>query len=293
MQEFRRYSFVEGPTPRAKLRRMLASVGLSAKAIADSEVDGLFIVKLAADDPRTELLVEALDRTEFQFPWHYEIEVHYDNDDLQASAFAHIHVDRAPRGDTGPDYGTEYDYSAGCPACGTGARQVSPLRINASALSKSARITQTYRDEVVIDERLAAQITEVIGKTALLRQVEDRRHSPLPWFQLLPTESMPPADPATGHRVVRDQCPECKRDGFGYAEHCRRPEYTYRLDQADPSTLPDLVFTWEHAGTSRLKPEGKYLAHLASPSILVSRRVKDVFLQNKIKAASFVPARFI
>lgn len=293
MREFRRYHFTEGPTPRAKLRRMLAGVGFSAKAIADSEIDGMFVVKLATNDPKTEFLVEALDRLEFTYAWHYDIEVHYNNDDLQASLYAHIAVNRAPRGDTGPEYGTEFDYSAGCPACGTGARQVSPLRINASALSKTARIISTYADEFLVDEQLAAKIAEVIGATALLRQVEDRRHSPLPWFQMLPTEYMPPADPSTGHRVVREQCPVCKRDGFGYAEHCRRPEYTYRLDQVDPSTLPDLVFTWEHAGTSRLRPEGKYLANLASPNILVSRRVMNVFLENKVKAVSFVPVRFI
>ncbi|MCC6660710.1 MAG: hypothetical protein IT437_07465 [Phycisphaerales bacterium] len=239
-------------------------------------------------------LFVALDELDLDPPWDYRTEVHYDRSDLESCEYVHLHVNRAARGDTGPSFGTDYDLSTGCPECGTGARQSSPLRISRGSLPKKARAMRTHHGEVLIDHELATDMMIELRSERGLRQVEDRRLlTPLPWWQVLPEVSMPPAEASTGFTVDPDRCPKCRRAGFGPARDWRPLEFTYRLGAAERRALPDFVSTWEHFGESRIRYRPGYVLGFALPDILVSNRVMRLCWKAKIKGLQFVPVRFI
>lgn len=278
---------------RAVLLRLLAEINITTEN-SDLHVFGSYFgVRLPVDDPRHRLLINALDTLSLDPPWSCRVEIEYEKQDLEPAEYVSIHVNRAAKGDTGPAYDTDYDLSTGCPECGTGATQTSALRISRSVLPKKARAMRTHHGEVLIDHELATDLMIEVGGERGLRRVEDRRMlSELPWWQLLPDASMPPADPATGY-TVEDQCPCCKRDGFRGPADQRPLEFTYRMSPESRRALPDFVYTWEHFGTSRIKYKPGHVIGFGSAVILVSNRVMRLFWQKKVKGLEFVPVRFI
>lgn len=293
MREYKFITFTSDPPPRAKIRRMLADLGITERNCELEDLDGVYFVRMPTTDPRLDGLIAALNKLPFDPPWSLRIEVEYDRSDLESCEFVALDVNRAPKGDTGLAYGTEYDLSTGCPECGTGARQISALRINASALPKKARIMRTYNSDILIDHELANDLMIELRSDRGLRQVEDRRsHKPLPWWQILPDTYMPPVDPSTGLRT-EDQCPRCHRNGFYGREDQRPIEYTYRMSKRDRSTLPDFVYTWEHGGFSSLKPRPGYVASLAQADVLISNRVMRILWARNIRGLELTPVRFV
>lgn len=293
MKEYKFISFTADPPPRAVLKRMLVDLGINERNSDLEILDTHFYVRMLISDPRLEKLIAALKRLPFDPPWDYRVEVEYERSDLEPAEFAELQIHRAPRGDTGPMYDTEYDLSTACPECGTGARQVSPLRISASALPKKARVCCTHYNEILVDQELATDLMVDLGGERGLRQAEERRiRTALPWWQVLPDTYMPRADPATGHRVD-EQCPRCKRDGFVGAADQRPLEFTYRLSSRERRALPNFVYTWEHFGTSRIKWKPGYVIRFASPAILVSNRVMRLFWEKRVRGVKFVPVRFL
>lgn len=293
MKEYKFISFTANPPPRASLWKMLTELNITKKSDIE-EIDGAFYVRMLTNDPRLEKLVAELDKLPLDPPWHYRVEVEYERSDLESCEFVSLHIDRAAKGDTGPMYDTEYDLSTACPECGTGARQVSPLRISASALPKKARAMRTHHGEILIGHDLATDLMVALGSERGLRRAEERRiRTDLPWWQVLPETYMPPAELATGHRVVNEQCPRCKRDGFGFGEEQRPLEFTYRMSENDRRALPDFVYTWEHFGTSRIKWKPGYTIGLAHAAILVSNRVMRALWAAKLREGKFTPVRFI
>lgn len=294
MQEYRFITFSSDPPSRTTIRRMLESLDITERNCYLKDLDGVYFVRMPAADGRLDGLIAALNELPFDPPWSQRIEVEYDRSDLEACEFVALHINRAPKGDTGLAHGTEYDLSTGCVRCGTGARQISALRISASALPKKARVMRSYQSDVLIDDNLAHDLMIAVRNNRGLRQVEDRRsHKPLPWWQILPDSYMPPADSSTGLTIDTGQCSLCKRDGFFGRADERPIEYVYRMSPRDRAKLPDYVYTWEHGGFSRLEPPPGYAAGLARADILVSNRVMRVFWENAVKGVEFTPVRFL
>jgi hypothetical protein len=292
MKEYRLIGVASTPHNKT-LRKIFEDVDIRSTNSNLEAIGSSFFVRLSVNDPRLPMLIASLDKLQLDPSYDFRREIEYDREDLEAAEFLVLSVDRAPKGLTGPLQDTEYDLSTGCPECGTGSRQVSPLRISAKALPAKGHLAQTYSHEVLVSEHLATELRIELRGDRALRQVEDRRsREKLPWWQILPDTYMPPLAPETRGLSGSGLCPKCKRDGFGYG--LPDPfEPAYRMSRAERSKQPDFVFTWEHFGVSQLKWEPGRSIGLAYPGTLVSNRAMRVFLKNEVRGVKFIPVRFV
>jgi hypothetical protein len=176
-----------------------------------------------------------------------------------------------PRGLGGPTYGTTYDLSKGCPRCGTGSTQLSPLFLRPTDAPQRSNVWQTLDSEVLLAPDLKSALDGVTG-VELRQALSSVNSQPLPWFQVIPLHELPPMAPTTigiyqpdpSHLVA--PCPQCHRDAY-----FTRMTYTirYELDLAD---VPDVSHTYEQFGRSVLvEPFAK--SHFARPLAIIRRHV--------------------
>jgi hypothetical protein len=155
-----------------------------------------------------------------------------------------------PQGLGGPTYGTTYDLSRGCPRCGTGSPQISPLFVRPSHAPRRSNVWSTLDGEILLDAEISGALDGATG--AELRQaLSGVDATPLPWFQLLPIHELPRMASTTVGIYQSDRsrtaaCPHCHRDGY-----FTRREYTIRYE-LNLSSVPDVSSTYEHFGRSVL-----------------------------------------
>ena len=273
--------------------------------LPDDENDilaGFFSHTFDATDPRLNPLRELLRQQNIE--WSEREERIYSDAELRSYPLLTMGIDRRPIVGGGPEYGTEYDLSAGCPSCGTGAPQVSPLMMLLEGLPrKGLACTTALGEKLVADSLRAALVAE--GITGLeLRQCQFyRNQEPLPWWQMISSFVMPKMGPKTRgiflslkDHVVRPDfiipaeppCSNCHRDGrFGKPN--MSVEIVYASTDVDVTSIPDVVVTWECFGKSiKNPPSGKYPRY-AMPILLMKPRVMQVFRGLKVKNASFAP----
>jgi hypothetical protein len=191
-----------------------------------------------------------------------------------------------PRGLGGPSYGTMYDVSKGCPQCGTGSPQVSPLFVRPGDAPARSNVWQTLDGELL----LAPDLTSVLdGATGVrLRQaISNVDSSPLPWFQVIPPHELPPMAPTTVGVYQSDRsrtapCPRCRRDGF-----FTRAAYTIRYE-LDLASVPDVSHTYEYFGRSVLR-EPFAQSHLAQPLPIVRGSVYERLIRAGAKEIAARP----
>lgn len=195
-----------------------------------------------------------------------------------------------------PDYGTEFDLRPACPACYTGARQTSPLRIPRSLLPRHGTLAATCDLAVLVAKPLRDAIVEA-GTTGLeLREaVSHRTGEGLGWYQLLPQSCMPPFDPRTRGIVLGEgceaPCARCGRDGH-YNSSQEPTEFAYARRAVTAATLKEVMHTWECAGKS-IKRQDLRQCRFAQPWILVRPNVYDLFKRLKVRHARFSPVRIL
>ena len=173
--------------------------------------------------------------------------------ELESSPLVLLIARGKPRGLGGPSCGTTYDLSRGCPRCGTGAPQVSPLLVNRSDAPKRSNVWPTLGSELLLASDLSSALDGATGVE--MRQARSCGDSgPLPWFQLIPLYELPPMSPTTVGIEQSDRyrtqspCPRCRRDGFFFTGGIFAIRYD--LDLAD---VPDVSHTFEHFGRSVLR----------------------------------------
>lgn len=195
-----------------------------------------------------------------------------------------------------PQADTQYDRGKGCPMCGTGSRQIGPLRISVGDLPKKSLIAQTYTGEIMVAQALADSLPRGIGHPDL-RQVEDRRSGlGLAWWQVLPRSTLPPFAPETRGVSRHQPCSVCNRDGYFHSgEEPFAPAYRKAavFDQSIDELAPrDFWFTFEHYGNSYLNTEADptRVTHYAQPLIMVSGRIAALFMQSCPRTVNFVHA---
>lgn len=261
-----------------------------------------------SEDPRLAGLRSGLE--ELGIRWSERIEHTYSDTELRRFPYLFLMIEREALEHHSPFYGTEYDMSAACSRCGTGAVQTSPLRIPLTGLPKKGLLCKGPSWEVLVGESLA----EALGSAALrgveLRQARFYRNDqPLPWWQLISRFEMPRMHGSTlgittsetDHvtetgMVIRaiPPCRECRKNGrFGSRKEPLEVVYSRRDLNIDIAALPDIAHTWECFGGSRLDPEDPKLNVVAKPNLLVSPRVFDVFRRLKAKQTTFAPVRFL
>jgi hypothetical protein len=249
---------------------------------------------LDGEDPKLAALRDLLRRKGIE--WSERKEHVYTDAELRTFPFLCLSIERRPLDYGGPCLGTAYDLSRGCPQCGTGAVQVGPLFLPMTGLPKRGLLTQTVFNEPLVAAPLAEALTKARVSGLELRQVRFyRNEEPLPWWQMIAAHDMPKMSAAT-RGMVRDTdqppCPQCERDGHFHTLH--EPfEIVYRGEGVDPSTLPDVVQTWERFCCSWIDKEDPRKSRFAYAAILVKPRVFDVFRFLKVKHARFVPVRIV
>jgi len=195
----------------------------------------------------------------------------------------------------GPEFGTTYDLSTGCPECGTGAVQTSPLMIGLSELPKRRPVCQTCLGHDLVGPSVAEALRAARVTGLELRQVHlYGNNEPLPWWQMISSFTLPKMDPRTRgilHENVRPApCPMCSRDGH-YDTTEQESEPTYSRADVDVNELPDFVNTWECFGKSVLK-DGHPI-NIAQPLMFIKPKVMDFFRSLKIRGVGFGPVHFV
>jgi hypothetical protein len=208
----------------------------------------------------------------------------YTEHELISAPLLWISINRAPKGEGGPRYGTQYDLSGACDRCGCGAVQVSPLRLRPSDPPAKAAIFETLDGEILVAEHIARAIQkEGISGVDLRQAVSSTNGIMLPWFQILPGSELPAMDPSTEGVVRSDHCPKCACDGYFH-----RPPVVIRYKALETARLPDVLQTLEHFGNSVIK-EPFELSHFATPLLIVKPRVYQLFKREKVRGIRAVP----
>jgi len=244
------------------------------------------------EDPDYEKMFQAVLESEGVSWSVIRIEHRYTDKELRGFPLLSLSVDRAEIDPWGPNYGTTYDLSQGCTACGTGAVQTSPFFAPRSSLPKTGLVCDSGTEKLVATPLAAAlRAAHVTGLE--LRQVQSSRdHNPLPWWQIILEYTMPKMSPATRGVIRGDPppCPHCQRDG--HYETLREPqEIVYDRNDVVPDNIPDVVQSWEHFGQSWIDKEDFRRSRFAEPLVLVKPRVFDIFRRLKVRGARFDPVR--
>ena len=224
--------------------------------------------------------------------------------ELDAAQLLLLMVNRAPLLGGGVEDGTQYDLSRGCPHCGTGSVQTSPLFVQKSAVRQTTGLRQTVFGDTVLSRRLAdALVAERMRGIRLGQVLSGRTGEPLALHQLFATEELPPwSARTTGGEVGDRQCRICKRDG--HFDSMKDPLLVaYERSEVDPQTLPDLVQTWEYFDYSwtsdeRLRevgyPPAKALpVRLANPMLICKQELRAVLAHYRVPGLRFEPVTLV
>jgi hypothetical protein len=184
----------------------------------------------------------------------------------------------------GPSSGTEYSMETACPACGTGAVQVGPLKLPRFK-APAADLFSTLDDEILVSGSLGELLLDR-GVKCLGPVVRGNSAEPLPFWQLVPEAVLPPFSEAQTGFVRERPCPNCDRDGYFGIPGVTAP-LTY--ERLPPSTLEkDLLATFERFGNSRLREPFRdsvfaaplYVAGARLAEALRAARVRTVELES-------------
>ncbi len=248
-------------------------------------------VRLEETDPRVPVLLQLLEQHGRR--WLEFHEDRYTEEELDSARLLVMQPNRQSEIDGGVEWGMTYDLSGACPACGTGARQTSPVFVNGEQLSEieGHRAGATYHWHILVDEGLAAEL-ESIGATGLsFRSVyavmKDKRQVKLRWKQLCAARALPPMSPRTSGLTRERACEVCWRNG--YFEMSEKPtRITYRA--SDVRDVGDVNLSWEHQGYAVLEPELRD-SLLSSPWLLVTPKVRRVFRDAGVTSFDWLPIR--
>lgn len=217
-------------------------------------------------------------------------EIEYDKEDLLQAPLLWLSVTTAPRGD--PQRYATFD-STGCPRCGTGSKQIGPLRMSSKVFPAHRSVGQTLTGEVVISQELFDVLTNSIGPTNALRQVI--AHSTcetLPWWQICPDYILPSLASSTTGIVKEGACSVCNRDGHFHSGAVPfKP--VYLVDQINNYSYSDYAATYECFGNSGIPDNIIGERYVAQPLIFISNRVMRIMLDCKVRGIKFTPATII
>jgi hypothetical protein len=238
------------------------------------------------DDARLSRLLELLRREGKSFLERWDEE--YTDDELRAAPLLKLGATTREI-DLGRRRPEEFDFSRGCPRCGTGALQAGSLHIKAGSLPRRAPICQSLDRYTFVTEPLHEALAGAGLRGLELRQARSMRGEPLAWWQLMSNYEMPPMKEEVARKLRgadKDGCHFCKRDN-NFGGGFRPVTYVYPRAAVRQEELPDVTHTFECFGISGFKGNG-YLAH---GNLLVSPKVFDIFRRLKVRRVAFEPVR--
>jgi ribosomal protein L37E len=237
---------------------------------------GGYTVQLEKGDWRLSVLLDELERLKIR-PFIREDRV-YTEEELLSAKLLLLTVTEYT-GDGADTFGTEFDDSKACSHCGLGLVQQSDLIIDKREMGETD-IAITYSFEVVISAKLASLIKthELTGyELRLVHHFQQYEGDEPELFQLFCTNVLPPMGRATQFEKHKS-CEECGRHGLFLRS---QPCYTNDVLMV----AKDFNYTFEYFGVRR-----PFVSH---QHIVISPRVYDLFLDNKIKNYAVEPIRFV
>ncbi len=248
-------------------------------------------ITLEEADPRVPVLLQLL--KQHGVIWSEDHEDSYTEEELDGARLLLLHPTRQCEVDGGVKWGMTYDLSTGCPACGTGARQTSPVLVDGERLSELAehRAGATWFGHVLVDEGLAAEL-EGAGATGLsFRSVyavmRDKRQVQLRWKQLCGEHRLPPMSARTTGLTRHQVCEVCKRNGY-FRTSDAPTRIVYRT--SDLHDVRDVNVTWEHQWFAALEPDLRD-SLLSWPWLLVTPKVMRIFRDAGVTSFDWLPIR--
>jgi hypothetical protein len=274
--------FVNEPKRDRAVREALAAAGVTSAESAD----GFWRISLDGESPELPRVLQELREAGIEY-FHRREHV-YTDDELASFPLLSLFVTSEERGLGGPSYGTTFDLGEACPACGTGARQTSPLLLDAADTPRRGDLFQTLDGEILVSPRVAEALDGAnLGAVSLKQARDHRTGAPIPWHQLLVVHELPPWHPDSVGFEREEPCPECRRDGYfhgvGYPF-----ELVYAATELDEA--PDVAWTYERFGNSKLR-EDVSESHFAAPQLLVSPHFREVLVQAGVGEVDFLPVR--
>lgn len=247
-------------------------------------------VALHEDDARLNSLRSAL--ASHGIEWSERVDDIYARAELLAAHLNLVIPNREYEVDGGPEFGTTYDLSQGCPRCGTGAPQTSPLIVSGEEVVglRDLIAAQTFYRHIIVRENVARDLVAAEVTGVELRKVfESCGHTQrkLPFNQICAQRTMPPMSPRTTGLIRENVCSACRRNGyFQTTASPTRP--VYRAE--DIRGAQDVNATWECFGYSILKPDVRDSV-IAQPLLVISPKVLKIFMDHGITAFDYYPIR--
>lgn len=245
------------------------------------------------DDGRLAALKELLARE--RVDWFERVDVSYSERELQSAPLLRMMVLSEPLEGGGCAYGTTFDLSTGCVACGAGAIQTSALMLATADAQFNGPIVAAGCDSVVVNEGVANALRNARVSGIELRQTRvSGTGDLLPLWQILPSYTMPRMS-LRSRGIFRDVspgcgCTVCKRDM--YAERIAEPvQIVYDQESLEQGTLPDVAQTWECFSRSVITsdPARDLEKRIAHGLLLVRPRVRDVLREARATAVRCEP----
>jgi len=249
---------------------------------------GYYTVTLHSTDTALSRLRETLRASGIE--WSERRENVYGEDELRRAPLLLFLPDARERGRGGPTCGTEFDLSTACRCCGTGAQQVSPLRLDASNIPKKGTLLLTLDHETAFSTAVAQRLLDSDVSGLELRQIEAcKTGERLPWFQMLADVELPPMTSSTSGLVRSNPCHCCARDGY-FDSGAEPLEPVYSARELVPEELPDVVHTYEHFGNSVLRDPISE-SHFAQPRFLIKPRIWEILKEERVAPFTVIPVR--
>jgi len=271
--------------------------GPDVAAVGDMPVLGqIFVdVRLEVNDPRLSLLQKLL--LAYKVQWSEDRWDEYTDEDFAAAPLIEMAGTIEAEILGGPRFGTDYDLSTACPACGAGMRQTSGYVIDGTDAESMGKLGHFHAvgsySEILVDERLAetlegAGISGLSFRSVYARQ-KDMRQIKLPWRQLWASHTLPPMSPRSTGVSWDRVCKSCRRSKvqFGHPEPLR---IAYR--EKDLEGTEDVNRMWEHFGLARWNGDLK-TAVLSQPMFLVTPKVWRIFKDAGVTGFQWLPIRVV
>ena len=153
--------------------------------------DSVKVVRIDKNDPRFnaigDLQKKALENNNI-FYSYYEYKRYYTDAEITNAKWFQIFQTRHFE-PTGEECGTIYDESSACPICGSGAKQLSPLKLRKSSIPKAdMAVTIAWGDETIVSERFVEMVKDNSLKGMNFEPVfsQGQRAQKLNYYQVRP-----------------------------------------------------------------------------------------------------------
>lgn len=181
-----------------------------------------------------------------------------------------------------------YDMTTGCTRCGTGATQISHLKLTGRSLERSGLSCAVSDDGHVIVIKDIENVVRSLSRCGAFDviDVHECGRSLEQYVQLRPVALLPPMDIISSGIVVEEQCSKCRRNGFYQST---RAPFIPTIKSVHNCDEIDIANTYECIGASIREPSDIQVVRVAQPMIAVSHSIVS-HLYNMVGAeAAFVP----